>query len=145
MLMGLSLNAQVEVSMGYMVPLDDNYGKAYMSLGYSGIGTNLIIGGDSQISAGGQDVGRGYLGLEAYMNVLREDRGYWRLVPSIGFEIEQYYLPYDNPAFNDPNQGKAQIKTHKIGFSGGLKIGWRFIEVGYTTNNEITGGFKLSL
>lgn len=135
--------AQMEVSMGYIVPLNDNYGKGYLSVGHEGIGGNLILGGDSRISAAGEDRGRGYLGLEGYMNVLRNERTYWRIEPMAGIMITENYERYVGGIAN-PQNGLPTHLNSKFGFSGGLRIGWKMLEVGYTTNNEIMAGFKLS-
>ena len=146
LLIGSVANAQLQVSIGYQVPLDDDYGMAYLAVG-DRLGGYLGIGGDSKIAYGGEDKGNGYVSGGLFYNVIDNRDGFsFRVSAGIGSreEFKATEMTYFKGGVLDPNSGKAQLIGTKQGIEGSIGVSWKFIEVMYTSNNEIGFGFKLT-
>ena len=149
LLIGSVANAQLQVSIGYQVPLDDDYGMAYLAVG-DRLGGYLGIGGDSKISYGNEKKGNGYVSGGLFYNVIDNRDGFsFRVSAGIGSREEykahdQYIVGPDGTKYLDPNYGKPELVGSTQGVEGSIGVSWKFIEVMYTSNNEIGFGFKLT-
>lgn len=139
-------SAQLEVSMGYLVPTSDElgYGKAYLSVGQK-FGAGLVIGGDSRISYGGEKQGRGWTGGHVWYDVQHEERdSSFKFFAGIeGAEswerIDELANPVQSGFYNPQRLTSVEMKPY-----AGLAIGWKFLELTITSALEAGIGIKLN-
>ena len=150
--------AQVQVSFGALThefgviqrdginaPITQG-GGGYLSVGDTYGGT-ILIAGDSQITYGDSQVGKGMVGFRAWSDVVSNRDGF-SLRFKIGANLYQVYERRENTlgeyGLVDPNTGRAEYKTSFLMPSGGIEVSWKFIEVGYEPlGKTINFGFKL--
>ena len=136
-----------EIGLGYGG--NGEYGKAYLEAGSKKFGGSLVIGGDSKITYGGQDKGKGYFGANVYYNILDSDSD-WLLKVRTGFDSVQPYIAVERAPLPggapDPNDGKAQPdgKSNQI-LMGGVSVGYKFFQLNVNYSNGLELGFGFIL
>lgn len=148
--------AQIEhVSIGYgpmtfpVLPGNTdttNGGVAYLSVGGEKAGGTIFIGGDSRITYGDETYGSGAVGLAAYNTWDFGVEDFYFGVFVGGMVIETWEkTDLTQGQFIDPNPFPT-LKINKTNFQpyGGIKMGYKFIELQYApVSNTVTFGFKL--
>lgn len=134
-----------EVSLGYIIPTHDKeglgYGKAYLSIGDT-FGATLIIGGDSRITYGGEQYGRGWTGGAVWMDLLYDNRDL-SVKPFLGIESRQKYERVKTHIPSGFVNEKRLIEARVMGLAG-VSVGWKFLEFTINTNREIGIGIKIN-
>ena len=152
-----ALSAQIEhVSIGYGAMQFPSVGEqnptaggaAYLAIGGREYGGQLWIGGDSQISYGGNQYGSGMVGLTGYRDFHFGKNDDFRLggfVGILGFQTYEKVDTFEDLPYQNPNPFPMQeLKETNIQPFGGIRAGWRFVELQYApVGNTLTIGIKL--
>ena len=152
-----ALSAQIEhVSIGYgpmtfpTLPGEVNPsagGAAYLAIGGENTGGQIWIAGDSRITYGDKDYGSGAIGLTAYHDInITDDLTIGGFVGGIGFQTYEKRTNYfEEVGLKSPSPfPQPELKKTNFQPFGGLRLGFKFIEVQYApAGNVITGGVKL--
>ena len=122
-------------------------GAAYLAIGGQNGGGMLFIGGDSQISYGGENYGSGMVGLTGFRDFEIKDSGIkiGAFIGVVGFQTyRKADLTGDLP-IRDPNPlPQPELESTNIQPYGGLRLVVKRVEVQYAPiSNMITFGIKL--
>ena len=122
-------------------------GAAYLAVGGENGGGMLFIGGDSQISYGGENYGSGMVGLTGFRDFEIKNSGIkiGGFIGVVGFQTYQKADLVGDLPIRDPNPfPQPELKKTNIQPYGGIRLVVKFVEIQYAPiSNMITFGFKL--
>ena len=137
--------AQLEVGIGYIG--NGTYGKAYLDVGDYKLGGQVVIGGDSQITQGNYNEGTGFVGLNAWYNVLEGFYGTdHSLKFRLGAEIEATYVAADDRIQELIEfRRRPEYVSNKTNLVFGVSYGYKFLQFNLNYANGIETGFGFRL
>lgn len=138
--------SQLEVSIGYLTPTTDDkgYGKAYLAVGHK-FGGAIVIGGDSRITYAQEKEGRGWVGGHLWYDIQHQerDRSFKLFAGLQGAEawerIDALADPLSSGFYQPKRLTNVEIKPY-----AGIALGWKFLELTFTSDLEIGLGVKLN-
>ena len=136
--------AQLQVGLGYN--MGDEYGKAYIEAGSRKIGATFTFGGDSKITYGGYDEGKGWFGGSIFYNILDENSDH-QLKFRLGGEFEASYIAHDDRIdnFSSPNEGRPEYVDSSFYPMAGVSYAWKGIQFNLNYANGIEYGIGVIL